>query len=421
MLGLYILCGVIIVMVAVLIILLIKKPAGITQQELTSVLTEQRKSQLQDDALQREYLNGKFESLSTSITTIQGGVTEQLKNMREENGKTITAVLETTRDINKQNASNMQAFNETVAREMKQVRTDMQTNLDKIKNTVDEQLQTNLERKLNESFRTVSEQLLSVQRGLGEMNKLASDVGDLRKTLSNVKTRGIWGEVQLGAILSDILSPDQYDTNVVTIPKTTNRVEFAIKLPGADDDTVYLPIDSKFPGDSYNALLDAYDSANPVAVDTAWKQLEYTLMSEGKDIHDKYVSVPYTTEFAIMFLPVEGLYAEAVKHGMVEKLQQKYKVNIAGPTTMAALLNSLQMGFKTLQIQKQSSEVWKILQSSKMEFDKFGTVLTKAQDRLKQTQEELETLVGVRTRQINAKLAKIQQYTPELPEGTTEG
>lgn len=420
MLGLYIICGVLIIMVAILIVLLIKKPSGMTQQEFEAALAEQKKSQLQDDALQREYFNGKFESLGANITTIQGGISEQLKNMREENGKTITAVLETTRDINKQNASNMQAFNETVTREMKQVRVDMQNNLDKIKNTVDEQLQTNLERKLNESFRTVSEQLLSVQRGLGEMNKLASDVGDLRKTLSNVKTRGIWGEVQLGAILSDILSPDQYETNVVTVPKTTNRVEFAIKLPGADDDTVYLPIDSKFPGDSYNALLDAYESANPVAVDTAWKQLEYTLMSEGKDIHDKYVSVPYTTEFAIMFLPVEGLYAEAVKHGMVEKLQQKYKVNIAGPTTMAALLNSLQMGFKTLQIQKQSGEVWKILQSSKLEFDKFATVLTKAQDRLKQTQDELETLVGVRTRQINAKLAKIQQYTPELPEGNSE-
>ena len=231
-----------------------------------------------------------------------------------------------------------------------------------------------------------------------------------------MKTRGIWGEIQLGSILGDILSPSQYDTNVITVPNTINRVEYAIKLPGSGNDTVYLPIDSKFPGDTYNKLLEAYDSANSVAVEAAWKDLDKVLCSEAKDIHDKYIHLPETTEFGIMFLPVEGLYAEAVRHGMVEKLQNLYKINIAGPTTMAALLNSLQMGFKTLQIQKQSGEVWKILQSTRVEFEKYADVLTKAQANLKKTQEDLETLVGVRTRQVVSKLSKIEQYNPDVPE-----
>lgn len=416
MIGLYILCGILLVTTIALAIIVWKKPSGVTIDAIEAALQKQSKEQETNAAVQKEYLNGRFDLLGQNVSSITTGMSEQLESMRKENSTTIKAVLDTTRDINSQNAANMRSFNETVTNEMKQVRDDMQRNLDMIKCTVDEQLQTNLERKLNESFRTVSEQLLSVQRGLGEMNKLATDVGDLRKTLSNVKTRGIWGEVQLGAILSEIMSPDQYDTNVITVPGTTNRVEFAIKLPGADNGHIYLPIDSKFPGDSYNKLLDAYDSASQSAVDAAWKSLEYTLVSEAKDIHDKYISIPDTTEFAIMFLPVEGLYAEAVKHGLVEKLQQKYKVNIAGPTTMAALLNSLQMGFKTLQIQKQSSEVWRILQSTKQEFEKYASVLNKTQERLKQAQDELETLVGVRTRQISAKLSNIDQYKPdELP------
>jgi DNA recombination protein RmuC len=326
-------------------------------------------------------------------------------------------MMDNTNQIHQQNAEHIRAFNETLSRELQDMRVGMQQKLDEIRDTVDEQLQTNLEKKLQESFRTVSEQLIAVQRGLGEMQSLASNVGDLKKTLSNVKTRGIWGEIQLGSILSDILSPSQYDTNVVTVPNTVNRVEYAIKLPGSGNDTVYLPIDSKFPGDTYNKLLDAYESGSSDAVAFAWKELEKVLCSEAKDIHDKYIRTPDTTEFGIMFLPVEGLYAEAVKHGMVEKLQNLYKINIAGPTTMAALLNSLQMGFKTLQIQKQSGEVWKILQSTRVEFDKYAEVLQKAQSNLKKTQEDLETLVGVRTRVLSSKLSKIEQYQPELPEG----
>lgn len=353
------------------------------------------------------------EMVTGEVKEMRDTVTHQITTIREDNSSTMKTVLDASRTFTEQSAKNTQSLTETVNREMKIMREDTQHQLDKIRHTVDEQLQNHLDRKLQESFRTVTEQLMAVQQGLGQMNALASDVGDLRKTLSNVKTRGIWGEVQLGAILSEILSPDQYEINIATVPRSTERVEFAIKLPGQGDGCVYLPIDSKFPGDTYNKLLDAYDSGQPDAVEAAWKSLETVLSAEAKDIHTKYVHVPDTTEFAIMFLPVEGLYAEAVKHGLIEKFQKKFKINIAGPTTMAALLNSLQMGFKTLQIQKQSSEVWKILQNTKSEFEKYAFVLNKVQERLKQTEDELETLVGVRTRVLTSKLAKIEQYSPD--------
>ena len=408
----YILLGVIAVLIIANIIVSLKnKP-----KDNDSKLAEIKNAVDNSSNLQREVMNTRFDAVSASITDMKATVSDQITQGRMSNDRVLDTVLDGTTKMHEQNAENIRAFHETLSREMQTVRTDMQSKLDEIKNTVDEQLQTNLEKKLQESFRTVSEQLLAVQRGLGEMQSLASNVGDLKKTLSNVKTRGIWGEIQLGSILGDILSPSQYDTNVITVPNTINRVEYAIKLPGSGNDTVYLPIDSKFPGDTYNKLLEAYDSANSVAVEAAWKDLDKVLCSEAKDIHDKYIHLPETTEFGIMFLPVEGLYAEAVRHGMVEKLQNLYKINIAGPTTMAALLNSLQMGFKTLQIQKQSGEVWKILQSTRVEFEKYADVLTKAQANLKKTQEDLETLVGVRTRQVVSKLSKIEQYNPDVPE-----
>ena len=368
-----------------------------------------------------EQFSGFRAENTNQMNALQHSVGEQVTAIRSDSSRAIDTVLQVSQSIHTENAQNTQMLTQAVHQEMQLMREDMQENLNDIRHTVDEQLQTNLEKKLQESFRTVSNQLMAVQQGLGQMTALASDVGDLRKTLSNVKTRGIWGEVQLGAILSEIFTPDQYETNVATVPRSTERVEYAIKLPGSGGGHVWLPIDSKFPGDTYNKLLDAYDSGNPTAVEAAWKALETTLNNEAKDIHTKYVHAPETTDFAIMFLPVEGLYAEACKHGMVEKLQQKYRINIAGPTTMAALLNSLQIGFKTLQIQKQSGEVWKILQSTKAEFEKYGAVLSKVQERLKQTEDELETLVGVRTRVLTNKLSKIEQYTPgdmlTLPEG----
>ena len=243
------------------------------------------------------------------------------------------------------------------------------------------------------------------------MQNLAVGVGDLKKVLSNVKTRGILGEIQLGSILTEILPPEQYEENIATKKGSKNVVEFAIKLPAEDDSFIYLPIDSKFPGDTYAALRDAIEDGDKERIDLCAKALITTIKNEAKDIRDKYIDPPNTTEFAIMFLPFEGLYSEVVNRGMVEELQRKYKVNIAGPSTMAALLNSLQMGFKTLAVQKRSSEVWDLLGSVKQEFDKFNDVLTATQMRLDQANKELDKLVGVRTRQIQRKLKDVQSPT----------
>ena len=260
------------------------------------------------------------------------------------------------------------------------------------------------ERKL-EYMRQSMEQ---VYRSVGEMQSLAEGVGDLKKVLSNVKTRGLLGEVQLGAILEEILSKEQYEEDIATVPGSRERVEFAVKLPGEGERSVYLPIDSKFPGDRYAQLRDAYESGSKEAVEKCWKVLETTLKQEAKDIHEKYVAPPYTTDFAIMFLPFEGLYSEVVNRGMVETLQREYKVNIAGPTTMAALLNSLQMGFRTLAIQKHSSEVWEVLGAVKTEFSTFGKSLEQTRLRLRQADEELDKMVGTRTRAIERKLRSVE-------------
>jgi DNA recombination protein RmuC len=257
----------------------------------------------------------------------------------------------------------------------------------------------------------VNERLEQVYKSLGEMQKIGSDVGDLKKVLSNVKTRGILGEVQLGAILSEMLSPEQYESNIVTKKGSRDPVEFAVKLPGAGEEPVFLPIDSKFPLDVYQHLLDAYDSGNPEAVQTAAKELKSRIKLFAKMIRDKYIDVPYTTDFAIMFLPTEGLYAEVVRYGLVEELQ-KDKINIAGPTTMAALLNSLQMGFRTLAIQKSSAEVWKVLGEVKTEFGKFSDVLQKTQKYMRQASDELEVLATTRTNMMNRRLKNVSEYVP---------
>ena len=283
---------------------------------------------------------------------------------------------------------------------MAELRQGNEKSLGEIRQSVEEKLQTTLEERISRSFKEVSERLQQVYQGLGEMQTLASGVGDLKKVLSNVKTRGILGEIQLGFILEEILSPEQYEANVATVPGSANRVEFAVRLPGDGDGCIYLPIDSKFPADAYLNLQEAYDAADPEAVRLQRSQLESRLKSFAKDIHTKYVSPPNTTDFAIMFLPTEGLYAEAVRMGMVETLQRSYRVSLAGPTTMAALLNSLQMGFRTLSIQKRSSEVWEVLGAVRTEFDKFEGALRDAQAKIDQANKGLDALVGVRTRQI---------------------
>ncbi len=312
-----------------------------------------------------------------------------------------------------ENEQKLDLMRKSVETRLAYIQEDNNKQLEEMRKTVDEKLQNTLEEKMNKSFELVNQRLEQVYKGLGEMQTLAVGVGDLKKVLTNVKTRGILGEIQLGAILSEILTPDQYDENVATKKNSKNVVEFAVKLPADDDGFIYLPIDSKFPGDTYAQLRDAVEDGDKARIDLAVKALVTTIKNEAKDIRDKYIDPPHTTEFAIMFLPFEGLYSEVVNRGLVEELQRKYKVNVAGPSTMAALLNSLQMGFKTLAVQRRSAEVWTLLGQVKTEFDKFNDVLVATQQRINQANSELDKLVGVRTRQIRRRLAGVQKISTD--------
>lgn len=296
-----------------------------------------------------------------------------------------------------------------ISRQFNRMQADNNQRLDEMRNIVDEKLQKTLEERIGQSFRTVNHSLSKVAEGLGEMQTIASGVGDLKKVLSNVKTRGVLGEIQLASILEEILAPQQYEQNVNTTGEGRNIVEFAVKLPGNDEGFVWLPIDSKFPGDTYGNLVDAYETGDSKLVLAAQKELISTIKKEAKDISEKYIAPPKTTNFGIMFLPFEGLYSEVVRLGLVEVLQRDYKVNIAGPTTMAATLNSLQMGFKTLAIQKRSSEVWEILGAVKTEFAKFEAELEKAQKNVIQANNNLENLLGTRSRVMRSKLKKVEE------------
>ncbi|MBI5740525.1 MAG: DNA recombination protein RmuC [Nitrospirae bacterium] len=301
---------------------------------------------------------------------------------------------------------------ETIEARLKLIQDDSSEKLEKMRATVDEKLHKTLEERLSQSFRIVSERLELVHKGLGEMQNLAVGVGDLKKVLSNVKTRGIIGEIMLGNILEQIMTPEQYDKNVATKKGSRDNVEFAIRLPGKDasGEIVYLPLDSKFPRENYEALVNAYEHGDPAAVEEAGKLLEGNIRKFAKDIKDKYIDPPHTTDFGIMFLPIEGLYAEVVRRpALLEVLQRDHKIMIAGPTTLSAFLSSLQMGFRTLAIEKRSSEVWNILGAVKTEFERFGLVLKKAQEKIKEADDEIDKLVGVRTRQIQRKLKDIQE------------
>ena len=344
-----------------------------------------------------------------SVKLMSDMINQNQVNMAENQKFQLQQMENRLKTFSMENEQKLENIRSTVEKKLTYMQEDNNKQLENIRTTVDEKLQNTLENKLNKSFETVSKQLQQVYKGLGEMQNLAVGVGDLKKVLSNVKTRGILGEIQLSAILKEILSPEQYEENVATKKGSRNVVEFAIKLPADDDSFVYLPIDSKFPGDTYAKLVDAMNSGNKEEIEVCSKNLLRTIKSEAKDIHDKYISPPNTTEFAIMFLPFEGLYAEVVNRGMVEVLQREYKVNVAGPSTMGALLNSLQLGFKTLAVQKRSAEVWQILNDVKREFDTFADVLEKTQTRLNQANTELDKLVGVRTRKIQSRLSKVQK------------
>ena len=310
-------------------------------------------------------------------------------------------------------ADALRAQSEEMRRALRQMQADTRESLEKIRVSVDEQLQTTLERRVGESFKAVSGQLEQVYKGLGEMQTLAAGVGDLKKILGNVKTRGILGEVQLSALLSEILAPEQYLENAVTVPGSSARVEFAVRMPGEEGHPVLMPVDSKFPADAYMALQDAYESADPARVKEAGAQLEARLKSFAKDIRDKYISPPDTTAFGVMFLPFEGLYAEAVNRGMVEALQREYGVSIAGPSTMAALLNALQMGFRSVALSRRSQEVWRLLGAVRTEFDRFAEVLASTQKRLQLAGDDLDKLVGARTRAISRKLREVERLDPD--------
>lgn len=337
--------------------------------------------------------NDKLDVLTSTLKESIDNVNKSVK----ENTEKIETYLNTIR--------------ETLASSIEKLQKENNDKLEEMRKTVDEKLNETLNTRLTQSFQLVQDNLLKVERGLGEMKDLANGVGDLKKVLSNVKTRGIWGEMQLSQILEQILNKDQYEENIITKPKSKDPVEFAIKLPGDGKEPILLPIDAKFPLDIYENVLDAYESADKDQVESAIIKLKQRIKGFAKDIKDKYIEPPYTTDFAIMFLPVEGLYAEVAKSGLIEELQRDFRVIIAGPTTMAALLNSLQVGFRTLAIEKRTSEVWKLLEAVKTEFKSFSDVLTRAQKKLGEASNEIETLVGTRTRQIQRKLKNVSELS----------
>lgn len=349
----------------------------------------------------------QFELQDKRLKEITQMLMEAQIGLKDTVSDKLKAIDEQFKNFTIQNKDSLDGIRTTVQNRLETLQEDNSKQLEKMRLTVDEKLQKTLDDRITQSFKVVSDRLQEVYTGLGEMKTLASGVGDLKKVLSNVKTRGILGEYQLGAIIEELLTNEQYEENVITKQGSTNRVEYAIKLPGDGDHCVYLPIDAKFPGDTYSQLVDAYDTGDQDIIAAAQAALETRIKMCAKDIHDKYIDPPYTTDFAIMFLPFEGLYAEVVRKGLVDTLQRQYKINIAGPTTFAALLNSLQMGFRTLAIQKRSSEVWNVLSAVKTEFGNFEEVLSAAQRRIEQTHDELDKLVGVRTRKINSKLKNV--------------
>ena len=351
------------------------------------------------------------EELASTLNHFRTEHRETLKNITTQTNSAIQA-------FQKSFAESMELFNRLqrekfgeLSLRQQELLQNTEKKLEEMRATVDEKLQKTLHERIGQSFELVSKQLENVQKGLGEMQTLAQDVGGLKRVLSNVKIRGTIGEVQLSMLLEQILAPDQYDTNVKTKPGSDKLVEFAVKLPGRaeGDESVYLPIDAKFPKDVYEQLLDAYESGDLQRVETTSRILEQTIRSMAKDIRDKYLAPPHTTDFGIMFLPFESIYGEVTRRAaLLEQLQQEYHVIVTGPTTLAAILNSLQMGFRTLAIQKRSSEVWRILGGVKAEFEKFGGLLEKAQKNLPTANTQLEEVMGKRTRAIQRQLRSVE-------------
>jgi DNA recombination protein RmuC len=382
------------------------------REELSKSLKENRQELTQGLERLTEKMEQKLASLNETLNT----------NAKENRGELKLSLKEFqeafSKNVKEFNEMQRQKFDQMNLKQEELVKT-TELKLEKMRETVDEKLHKTLEERLGKSFEIVTQQLLKVQKGLGEMQQLASGVGDLKKVLSNVKTRGILGEIQLGNILDQILSPEQYDSNVKTKKGSDALVEFAIKLPGKDinDSGVYLPIDAKFPQEDYIRLQTAYDAGDALAIESSIKALVASIKRFAKDISTKYIDPPHTTDFGIMFLPIEGLFAEVVRQpDLITLLQREYKIVITGPTTLAAMLNSLQMGFRTLAIQKRSSEVWNVLSVVKKEFTTFGGVLEKAQKKLNEANNEIETLVTTRSRMMLSKLRNVEQLEDQFLE-----
>lgn len=383
--------------------------------QLTSVATLQNN---QIDAFSQQLVKLN-ESNALQLEKMRLALIQQSQTAREEQGASLKAFADTLNQtlnqLTESNAARMSEIRSTLEQKIQQLQAENAGKLEEMRKTVDEKLHATLEQRLGESFKQVSDRLEKVHQGLGEMQQLAIGVGDLKRVLSNVKTRGTWGEVQLEMVLEQMLTPDQYAKNVETVPGSGERVEFAIKLPGKEDDKapVWMPIDAKFPKEQYERLLDAAERADAEAVTQAGKELERAIRGEAKTIAEKYVSPPLTTDFAILFLPTEGLYAEVMRRpGLADELQRQFRVSISGPSTLSALLNSLQMGFRTLVLEKRSSEVWQVLGAVKTEFSKFGDVLAATKNALQKAADNIDK-AETRSRQMTRKLKLVEALPSE--------
>ncbi|MBB3226154.1 DNA recombination protein RmuC [Luteibacter sp. Sphag1AF] len=387
---------------------------GHMQEQLTA-MSQQQQERIEGFGRRLDQLT---ERTDNGLQSLRLGLADDSRKTREESALTLKHFGELLDNrftaLGAENEKRLTDMRTTIETRLTAIQQDNASKLEQMRATVDEKLQSTLETRLGQSFKLVSDRLEAVQRGLGEMQTLAAGVGDLKRVLTNVKTRGTFGEVQLGALLEQILVAEQYAANVATIPGSAERVEYAIRLPGTTDgEPVWLPIDAKYPIEDYQRLLDAQDAADVDGALVAGKALELRLREEAKRIRGKYVSPPHTTDFAILFLPTEGLYAEAIRRpGLSDQLQRDYRVTIAGPTTLTALLNSLQMGFRTLAIEKRSSEVWQVLAAVKSEFGKFGTVLEKTRKQLDTVRNSIDS-AGVRTRQIERRLKGVESLSAD--------
>ena len=412
--------------VTALAILFRAKGGGDSQ--IASRLQSLEQGQEREERIFRDELARNREESAGAAKAQREELSGSLRNVSETTLKSLTEISAMVRAQLDQAIGQTRRLTENVDLRLKELREENSQHIEKMRVTVDEKLQGTLEKRLGESFKLVSERLEQVHQGLGAMQQLASDVGGLQRVLTNVKTRGGWGEVQLGALLEQLLTPEQFGRNVRTREDGSETVEFAIKLPGdGNGASVWLPIDAKFPVEDYHRLIAAQDKSDTTATENAMRNLEGQLKKCAKDICAKYINPPRTTDFAIMFLPTEGLYAEAIRRvGLVEQVQRDCRVVLAGPTTLAALLNSLQMGFRTLAIQKRSSEVWNLLAAVKSEFAKFGEALSKVKDKLDQASSDMDK-VAVRSRAITKKLRHVEELPsnpqplfPELLRGEDE-